>query len=409
MQKCQKFYEIIEFSFKSCSEKINQIQLNLLKNMEKKDPLTFYSIFICNSCHLACVGTPSSWIIAFRLSSDNEQTVVPKLSENEQQTVVTKTSIENKTFVLNFKEEWTFKKQYDEIAKSLKKNFIDLPLCSCCLKRILAIGYTQFSLIQSLEMYISKINDPKIVEQFADDILYKIKKGHTDNRDFRNAIKTVGYQKGAPYQPEKPTFISRNDKNDTINNTFKLKSSNLKQDSSFKSCTMHSVFYISFIRHYATINGYRLGSLTPDFVTRKEVDTGLFFLAQLVIFIGNIIGVNMNDIQAKNCMEIRTENGDFSEVHFPKPKSKQKRYDTFNNCMDKFFQICYNIFSKKCINESHRRPPFHIDISIKRIGDLPYKFSKKDPSRWTHVMRLLAVNLKTIQFLALENFIDSIE
>lgn len=363
---------------------------------KNKNPLNSFSVFICNSCRLACVATPSSWIFAYRKKTSDLQL------DNA------KPYVENKTIVLNFTEKWTFLDNYTEIAQQIKKDYyINLPLCDCCMKKMLSMGFCQFSLSQVLELYLSKLSIPKDARLFTEDVYFYVQKAHAENRDFRKASKMAIDQKVTPYQTKRATIISKGDNNITsTSNSYKMP--RFKQTSLLKACSLHTSFLISYHRHYATINGFRLGSLTPDTVSRKEVDTGLFFLAQLVLFIGNSVGEKISNIRTRCFLEVKCDH-DFSEVHFPSPKSKQKKYDLFNSCMDAFFQICFNIFSKPCINESQRRPPFQIDISAKKIGDLPYKFSKKEPSRWTHVMRLLAINLKTIQFLALENFVNSTE
>ena len=378
----------------------------------KKNPIKIAcAIFICKSCHLACVALPSTWIVLHR-------TLKMKAQENDSKPIIDNTHhynanpyIVNKNFLLNFNGEWNFQDVYEKITKEVSNKFyFDLPLCDCCMKKALSMGFCQFSLTQALDIYLSEISIPGNTNLFVEDILYNIQRMHVENRDFKHASKIAIDQKVATYSPKKNRKPENQDDEKTTkanSNAYRLP--RFRNSSSFKSCTLHTVFSFSFCRQYATINGFRLGSLTPDTVSRPEVDTGLFFLSQFVIYLGKMVGVNITDIRTSRYMEVQSEQGTFEEVHFPSPKSKQKKYDWFNICMARFFQICYEIFSKPCINESQRRPPFQIDVSEKKIGDLPYKFSKKDPSRWTHVMRLLVINFKTIQFLALENFVNSIE
>jgi hypothetical protein len=59
----------------------------------------------------------------------------------------------------------------------------------------------------------------------------------------------------------------------------------------FSLLTLASAFRISTRRHYGCINGSRLGTGTPDAVAAEEFDRALLFLAQLLVGMGRLTGV----------------------------------------------------------------------------------------------------------------------
>lgn len=437
-------------------EKIEKEKLGN-ENKDKKDKKNKKerpsAIFICQQCRLPCVAVASSWYFLFKKSSSNNVDLTDssnslssssnknnfkrsntnkphsntvssgnlinpsiKIDANAKNDInlsppEPNSYIEKTSFLIYVKDVWAFQSQYDDIISEIRNvRNIDFPLCDSCMKSALLIGYCQVSLSQILRIYSFQLNlsNGNFVA-FDEDIKYRIQSSHVENRNFHKARKMTIDQKIAPSQPQRAIALISDDLVDSPSTNNSLKTPRNKQNISFKACTLHTVFSFSYNRHYSTINGFRLGTLTPDTVTRTEVDTALFFLCQFVIFLGKMVGVNVKYIRTNLYMEAISENETFAEVHLPSPKSKKKKYELFNSCMETFFNVCYTIFSKPCINESYRRPPFLIDLTTKKIGDVPFKFSKKDPSRWTHAMRLLTIDLKTIQYLALENFVNSVD
>ncbi|OHT14774.1 hypothetical protein TRFO_03060 [Tritrichomonas foetus] len=358
------------------SVNINTKKMN--KSFIRKIP---NAIFICKSCQLPCIAPLQSW--SETLPSGMATKYIP--STKAQNILVSSKDPNN----------WAFFKSYTELLEEIKNyHFNKIPLCHLCTNLTLQIYKGQISFCNSMSSYIIKHVDStnsQIIPGLIDDVkfLYEENKQFLAAQEFQPTC--IQYssklQRDVPPKMEKKEIQGFNrNANITIG---------------FSSCVLCSTFRISHNRHYGTINDQRLGSHSPDSVPHDEIDCALTFLGQIIVCIGNMINVDVNDIKVTEFLELRQDDGKFIPIHFPDFK-KHKKMTKFNKHIEHLFTICARIFEAPVIADASFKPPYVISREKKTISHLSYHLDKKDPWRFTNAMKWLLFDFKAVQFIALQ-------
>lgn len=177
------------------------------------------------------------------------------------------------------------------------------------------------------------------------------------------------------------------------------------------SCGLNEVFHITYNGHYATINGLRLGLRSP---TRKsavdwdEVSASFGFLAFLLIKLGTAIGHTWKT--ARICPRL---DGSFTNMYIPKDETHHPLYVDKEGSwsllrfrdqasFDKAFEAFLQCFQDVASHAYQRDPDFYLPFAVvttnaaTTIAGYPICPSRSDPEKWTHQVKQVAINIKTL-------------
>ena len=165
----------------------------------------------------------------------------------------------------------------------------------------------------------------------------------------------------------------------------------------FNGVGMCLSFHISFNRIYGCINGYRIGTRTPDIVPEEEIDLGFHFLAQLARSLGVAVGVDVSSLTVGVGVVLTDERGADPIVLTSYDFKDRRSIQRFGNAIRRFMAVCWNIFEAPAIVDSGSVPPHTIDLESDTISEQSYLYDRKNPSRFTTAMKWLLFNFKYIQ------------
>ena len=343
-------------------------------------------LFICVDCHKPCIATYNSWC-------EDHDSISNIL--NNCKIVISNVPCTNCSYFQIFK-------KYE--TKLNNNNFYHLPLCNFCVNKFMAMFNAQIELYESYCSYIIRHID-KNSQEVIPRLFSNVQEIHFENRKFleaqrsqraskiySNSVNKENHQE-APIQPRIP----------------ERKSKPTGNSNGINSLLLCATFNISFNRLYGTINGQRIGTRTPDNVPLNENDGALIFLCQMILYIAQIVNVKVNDMRLKQYMELKTKNDNqFVEVRFP-DFEKHNKMRKFNMHIDHIFEISSRIFRSEFLESRLTfTVPHEINLNDKTIGGKPFNIDKKRPYEFTHAMKMLLVNFKAIQSLALKHYILSI-
>lgn len=177
------------------------------------------------------------------------------------------------------------------------------------------------------------------------------------------------------------------------------------------SCGLNEVFHISYNGHYATINGLRLGLRSPTLksnVDWDEVSASFGFLAFLLTKLGTAIGHNWKTARIAPRLD-----GSFTFIYLAKERSslplyvdKEGSWALFRfrdqNSFDRGFEMFVQAFLDVATYAYRRDDSFYLPYSVvstssaTTIAGHPICSSRSDPEKWTHQVKQLAINIKTL-------------
>lgn len=177
------------------------------------------------------------------------------------------------------------------------------------------------------------------------------------------------------------------------------------------SCGLNEVFHISYHGHYATINGLRLGLRSPTLksaVDWDEISASFGFLAFLLTKLGTAIGHTWATARIRPRLD-----GSFTHMYLPKDDSqhplfvdKEGGWSLFRfrdqSAFDKAFETFCQCFGEVATLAKRRDPEFYLPFAVistssaTTIGGQPICPSRSDPEKWTHQVKQIAINIKTL-------------
>ncbi|KAH0793710.1 hypothetical protein GPJ56_002431 [Histomonas meleagridis] len=172
-------------------------------------------------------------------------------------------------------------------------------------------------------------------------------------------------------------------------------------DWGFGSIMLSSTFYLSTCRHYATINGNRLGTNTPDIVSPDEFDRGLYLLIQLLQVIGKVVSSPIPEFNLTTEIHYINNKG-ISDVFTSQKLKVNKTISSFKEATKLLFKACHRLFWDLCKMNANFSVPNDIDLKTSKISGESYIYDRKSPHTFTYAMKKLVMNLKTIQTKAME-------
>ncbi|KAH0785016.1 hypothetical protein GPJ56_010962 [Histomonas meleagridis] len=178
-------------------------------------------------------------------------------------------------------------------------------------------------------------------------------------------------------------------------------------DLDFNSIMLASTFRISTFRHYATINGNRIGTNTPDPVQYDEFDSGLYFLVQLLQAIGRMISSPITSFNLTSEIQFINSKG-VSDVFTSLKLKSSKTIASFREATKLLFKVSHKLFwdlTKININFSI---PNEIDLKNSKISGESYIYDPKKPYLFTYAIKRLVMDLKMIQARTMQSAVYKI-
>ena len=366
-------------------------------------------LFICKRCKNLCLTSEVSWKNKGMLIQkhplqgkqpnhnstepySNDQIKTQELFKNSGQT----TSKVKIKIMLNRKFKWSCQTQYKEFQVIFDSNSEYFPVCNICSKYRLQSAQRAFTMF-------SEANKKYTQKTFVFSLIPKIDKMKSQIEKVKSQAKT--YEIAAKNLPTHPSVEVGEIPEHKIpprrrierSRTPLLKKRYNAEGIGVKSLMSVQMFNILSKGHYATINGQRVGYMTPDAVPFEEIDNGLFFICQLLVILGKQTRANVKAIILD------------SQIHVILPGSKEKiltstllknrkGIEQFNSIIEYLFELFKQLFS---FIKGDPPIPYIINTDNKTIAQTPYDYSSKNPESWTRAMKYLLMDLKTAQFQAI--------
>lgn len=151
-------------------------------------------------------------------------------------------------------------------------------------------------------------------------------------------------------------------------------------------------FNISYSGPFGTINQLRIGSLKSMPVPVEEVQYGLYLLCRYLLFYTDLLKLEKIEISYQKHLILKSEKTEHSLVY----KDKNTNMREFNNSLNFLYSSFDKIFT--VLSTRGISPPHQILTAKQTISGYPYHLSS-NPFDFTHGMKKLLVNLKTVQML----------
>ena len=342
-------------------------------------PRAGYITFICRRCGGLCCSSAGLWQRQDRC----------RLRSQRYRTSFNGTINTIFTFPLDRSVEANFSDIFQLNGNIIKEHGYDFPVCNRCL--------IFYSLCAERVCDFFKMETALLTVTSFD--LEKIKKKIDKNLDQVEVIKLV---KSAPLDARHipsdsepfyrgPNYLVSPKKENMYK---KIDTSNI----AVGSLLVFSMFPISACRHYGTINGFRLGTLTPDAVPYEEIDQGFFFLCQLFIVLGKQTRANTKSIMLNSEINIKLPGEAFTPFSSSLLKGGRKKIQRFNEYICYLFELFKQLFF---FFNGQPNIPNIVNTNNRTINEVSYVYDPKNPDKWTLAMKYTLINFKSVQMQSL--------